>query len=570
VNCTTLHLIIGSLVLNGLTACAQPEDQALAQSPSSQPPDARPVLRPGFDRFTRSVTTQSPEAQQWFDQGLQLLYGFDHAAAVSAFTQATKLDPGCAMAWWGLAYAHGPNIDNPRMTEAQSKAAYDAAQEGLKHVDHVEPAERALMMACSKRFAWPAPQDRTSLDEAFAADMREAWMQFPNDPEISVAYADSLMIQQPHEYWSHKGEPMGHTRQIITILESTLVDWPSHPGANHFLVLAMEGSESPMNAWRSSSLLQELAPGSGHLGHVSSHIFFRMGHYPRAANGNERAIEADRTAYADPQKASGEYRVQMMRHCTALADAAMMEARLETSMGACLRIEEIAGAELSQQQWILIDGLLATKFQVLVRFGKWDEILREPQPAPARFVSRALRHFARGMAYAATSDVPNAKSEVASMVQLMKEIDEQWLIGMHRAQSVLEIAERVLEGRILHCEGKMSAAVSVLQQAANLEDEVVFKSPRGWMMPVRHLLGALHLKAHQFAEAEAVYRADLKVHPHNGWTMLGLRDALMGQGRDAEAEEFAANVPKAWSRADVTPPSSCYLLAVLEGSNSQD
>lgn len=565
-NRTISHIIVAWLVLNVLIACGQPEHQALAQSRSSQPILARPVLRPGFDRFTRSVTTQSPEAQQWFDQGLQLLYGFDHAAAACAFSQATKLDPQCAMAWWGLAYAHGPNIEHPHMTEAQSKAAYDAMQEALKHVDHVEPPERALVTALSKRYTSPAPQDRTSLDEAFAATMREAWMQFPNDPEVSVAYADSLMIQQPHEYWATKGEPIGHTRQIITVLDATLVDWPSHPGANHYLILAMEGSDNPMNAWRSSSLLQELAPGSGHLVHMSSHIFFRMGHYPRAANGNERAIEADRAVYTDAAP-SDEYRVQMMRHCVALADAAMMEARFETSLGACRRIKEIAGADPSKQQLNLIDGLLATKFQVLVRFGKWDEILKEPEPARERLISCAMRHCARVMAHAAQNDVAKATSELSCMGQIVKTLDDQWVIGMHRAQPVLAIAQRVMEGRILHSEGKMTEAVLALQQAANLEDELVFKSPRGWMMPVRHLLGALHLQANQFVEAEAVYRADLNVHPHNGWAMLGLRDALIGQGREAEAKEFAANVPKAWSRGDVQPTSSCYLHASPDGSD---
>ena len=560
------HVPVAALVTCCVAACPASTDSKQATQTATQQTNQEPSLHAGFNNFTRSVTTASAEAQQWFDQGLQLFYGFDRSAAIAAFTQAVKLDPQCAMAWWGLAYAYGPNIDNPRMTPEQSKAAYDAVQMALKHVESAEPAERALVESLVQRYAWPAPENRKHLDEAFATAMREAWMKFPDDPEVSVAYAESLMIQHPHDYWSAEGQPLGFTEQIITILGAILVDWPSHPGANHYYILAVEGSADPMRGWRSSSLLQELVPGSGHLVHISSHIFLRLGHYARAADASERAVEADRAMYAQTPP-SDSYRVQMLRHCAALADAAMTEARLQTAIDACRRIDAIADAEFCKRFLQSVDGLAATRFQVLVRFGKWDKILAEPEVPQEQLISRAMRHYARGAARAAMSDAPNARAELAHLDQMMESVTEDWLIGMHRASAVLPIMRQTLEARILIAENKFDEAVKTLQDAAALEDQIAFKSPRGWMVPVRHVLGALFLHLGRPADAEMEYRADLESHPHNGWAILGLRDALIAQGREADAQEFAAILPKAWARADVTPTSSCILQAPRDHSD---
>lgn len=539
------------------TAIAQSATKAPAQPAASD--SARPGMYEGFSGYSRKVTTSSDEAQRWFDQGIQLLYGFNHDEAIRSFEKAAELDPKCAMAWWGSAYARGLHINNPEMGEEQSKRAYEAAQEALAALEDGEElrVERALVRAVARRYAWPAPEDRRPLDEAYAAAMERVWHRFPDDPDVGALFAESLMNLQPWDLWTAAGAPKGRALEIVAVLERTLARAPNHPGANHFYIHAIEASPWPERGTAAADRLGSLVPGSGHLVHMPSHIYIRTGRYADAAESNERAIKADEAYFAVAPKPDF-YSLYFVHNVHFLAYASMMEGRYQAALGAARKLERQIPPDFLKNYVKIADGFMPTTLHVMIRFGKWEEILNEPEPPEGRLLSRAERHFARAVALAAFGRTAEARKEIERLDSVAAQLDDEWMMGNNSAKEILAIARKMAEGETLFREGKREEAFQRLREAVALEENLVYDEPPGWMQPVRHALGALLIADGRNAEAEAVYRADLARHPKNAWSLLGLRQALERQGKTAEAESLAPEVERAWARADVSPPASCY------------
>jgi len=511
----------------------------------------------GFGGYERSITTSSAEAQEWFNQGIQLLYGYNHDEAIRSFRKAAEVDPDCAMAWWGVAYASGLHINNPEMSRSQSRRAWQAAREARKRLSNASPVEQALIRAVSERYEWPEPADRTRLDEAYADAMEQAWRDFPNDPDVGALFAESLMNLQPWDLWTKNGQPKGRAEEIVEVLERVMAIAPHHPGANHFYIHAVEASLTPERALVAADRLGGLVPGSGHLVHMPSHIYIRTGRYADAVESNERAIAADEAYFATAPEPRF-YSLYFMHNVHFLAFAAMMEGRYETAINAARKIEDQIPEVFLREYTGLADGFMPTALHVMTRFGRWEDVLREPAPEDYRLVSRAQRHYARAVALANLDRTSEAREELRLLRELAPRLDDTWWIGNNTAASVIDIAMKMAEGEILYREGQANRAFAALREAIEFEENLAYDEPPGWMHPVRHALGALLLAENRAEEAVAVYRADLKRLPNNGWSLLGLEQALRQLGRDAEADALAPRVAEAWARADVTPIASCY------------
>ncbi|MEX1041596.1 MAG: hypothetical protein WDZ51_13240 [Pirellulaceae bacterium] len=552
----TMQLWLASVI--AISATQAPLGPTWAQETKTvEPAIDHAHLYPGFDGYSRTVTTESAEARKWFDQGIQLLYGYNHDEAIRSFERAAELDPGCAMAWWGSAYARGLHINNPEMGQEQSEAAYAAAQKALSALDNETPVEQALVKAVAQRYAMPVLEDRQPLDQAYANAMETVWHQFPDDADAGTLFAEALMNLQPWDLWTGELRPKGRVMEIVAILERVMAKHPRHPGANHLYIHAVEASPWPGIGVAAAERLQDLVPGSGHLVHMPSHIFIRVGRYADAAEANERAIAADE-AYFAKAPAPDFYSLYYMHNIHFLAYAAMMEGRYQVAIDAARKINTNIPPDYLEKYAPLADGFTTTALHVLIRFGKWNEILEEPEPQPWRLLSRAERHFARSVAYSALGKTKEAREELTQLDAVAKDLTDEWKMGNNSAEEVVAIARTMAEGELAYREGRHEEAFDLLREAVQMEESLTYDEPPGWMQPVRHALGALLLAEDRYAEAEEVYRADLVRHPNNAWALLGLEQSLQKQEKAAQAEALAEQVKKAWSRADVKPVASCY------------
>lgn len=535
-----LALLLAALIL--LTGCQAPlQDGQYA----------------GFGNYERPIQTDSEDAQAFFNQGMQLLYGFNHDEAIRSFEKAAENDPASPMPYWGIAYANGININDPAMTEQRSTNARAAADEALKRIDKATPVEAALIRAVDKRYKLPIPEDRKPLDQAYADAMGKAYKQFPNDPDIGPLYAESLMNLQPWDYWDDAGKPKGRIEEIVQVLETTFKAYPSHPGANHFYIHAVEASNNPDRAVPAAERLVDLVPGSGHLVHMPSHIFIRVGRYADAASSNIDAIAADR-AYFKRAPAPTMYAVYYAHNMHFLAFASMMSGQYEQAMRAARDLE----AEMPEESLCafapLIEGIMPTTLHVMIRFGKWEEILEEPEYPEYRLVSTAVRYYARSIACSALGRTKQARQELEAFKIAAAAIPDEWFVFNNQVSTVMPIAHAMIEGELLYREGKTDEAFAILRKGIKAEDALVYDEPPGWMLPVRHALGALLMGDGRAEEAEAVYREDLKRNRNNGWALIGLQASLNAQGKTKEAMTLSMAIQAAWADADVKPSSSCF------------
>jgi tetratricopeptide (TPR) repeat protein len=519
---------------------------------------ARPPLFEGLGNHRRAVTTSSPEAQRYFDQGLVWAFAFNHDEAIRSFDEAARLDPDCAMAYWGIALCHGPHINNPVMPEARSKAAWEALEKALAKRGKASPVERALIEALARRYADPAPQDRVPLDQAYAAAMKEVWSANRGDADIGHLYAESLMDLQPWDLWEKDGKPKGNTLEILAVLEAAISADPAHPGANHLYIHAVEASPFPAKGVPSADRLRDSVPGAGHLVHMPSHIDVQVGEWAKAAAANEKAIEADRR-YREVSPRQEFYRVYMAHNHHFLAFASMMRGRSAEALRAAR--EMIAGvpAEFGAANAALVDPYLGIAIESLMRFGRWDDVLGEPEP-PAIFpISRAKRLFARAAALGAKGLAAEARAEQAKFREAAAKVPAEAMMAINPAPKVLRIADLMLEGELLFREGRIDDSVKSLAEAVALEDELQYMEPPDWIQPVRHTLGAVLLKAGRVEEAEAVYRKDLEVWPENGWSLFGLWKCLEARGSD-EAADAKRRFDRTWAGADCEICATCLCV----------
>jgi tetratricopeptide (TPR) repeat protein len=500
------------------------------------------------------VTTESGRAQLFINQGLNLAYGFNHAEAGRAFREAARLDPDCAMAFWGQALVLGPNINAP-MASKDEPRAFALVQKAVSLKATASPREQAYIEALARRYTGN-PEDRAANDKAYADAMRSLHKQFPGDLDAAALFAESMMDLRPWDYWMRDGSPYPGTAEIEEALQAVLERNPDHPGAVHFWIHLMEPI-TPERAEDAADRLRQLVPGAGHLVHMPSHIYVRVGRYQDAVQANLRATKADED-YITQCRIQGFYPVSYYPHNihflwfaqTMLGQSgpAIQNARKVASK---LTPEILEGAPLLQ-------FFAAVPYEALVRFGKWDEILREPPPGYEGPLVVGFWHFARGMAFSGKQDFESASSELDKVRKLAgdPEVAKTILWSPNSVGQLLNISIAVLEGDMAARQGDYARAIPSLDRAVRLEDGLAYIEPPDWGLPTRHMLGAVLLEAGRPAEAETVYWEDLRRNPENGWALFGLRQALRAQKKDEAADAIAARWRTAWPNPDFTMTST--------------
>lgn len=532
---------------------AGPPEPAPDDDPARQVP-----FFEGLGSHRRAVTTDSPLAQRYFDQGLAFLHAFNHDEAIRSFQEAARLDPECAMAHWAIALACGPHINNPVVPEARAELAWKELGLARQHAAGGTAAEQALIEALGHRYAHPQPADRTPLDRAYAAAMKKVWEAFSEDADIGAFYAEALMDLRPWDLWTPDGKPQPGTEEVVSVLESVLRLAPFHPLANHLYIHAVEASPNPERAEEAAGRLRDLQPGLGHNTHMPSHIDVLLGRWHQAIEANEKAILADLVYRETSPQKPGFLRLYMAHNRHMLAYAALMTGQSGLALSHIRAMVAEMPKDWLREHAFFADAFAAAPYEVLVRFGRWEEILAQPRPEGFLPFSIALHHASRGVARAALGNPGAARQEQAAFEKARDSVPPEWVAGINPAARVLQLVTHMVEGEILYREGEAGRAVEELRRAVEVEDELRYDEPPGWILPVRHALGATLMQERRFAEAETVYREDLKRRPENGWSLFGLAESLSLQGRAEEAKPILERFERVWSKADVRIRSSCF------------
>jgi len=519
--------------------------------------DGPPPLYDNLGTHHQKITTASAEAQAYFDQGLRLVYAFNYDEARRAFREAARRDGDCAMCYWGVALTYGSNYNSPTDAERE-RGAGEAIQTARANLGRATDREQAIIEALAVRHSPDAKGDRAALDRAYAAAMREVSRRFPDDLDAATLFADALMNLRPWHLWTEDGKPAPDTEEIVHTLERVLAAAPNHPGANHLYIHAVEASPDPGRATAAADRLGPLMPGAGHLVHMPSHIYLRVGRYADAVTANERAVAADR-AYFKKSQSSPAYRMGYYPHnIDFIWLAASMEGRSADTIRAAREFRAAVPAEMVRTMPEMETGPAAPYF-ALARFGRWTEILQEKAPAAGQFYVMGAWHYSRGLAFAATGRAGQARAELTALRNLAARVPrDRTIAGFFKQADMLQLAGDTLAGEIAARGGDTTTAVRYFSEAIRAQDGHWFTEPPPWYFPVRQALGAALLEGGRPAEAEAVYRADLNRNPLNGWSLFGLAQSLHAQDRPAEASIVELRFQRAWAGADVTLTASRF------------
>lgn len=557
-----LFLVPGSPALADDAAGDQNESPRPGSISQETPKQAEAPLLVGITVHRRPVTTDSEPARRYFQQGLNLMYAFNHDEAIRSFQQATRFDSKCAMAWWGIALANGPHINNPVMDEPRSIAAWKALEKARANSGGGTPVEQSLINALAQRYAANPAENiaqREALNKAYAEAMQRVRAEYPDDTDVAVLCAEALMDLRPWDLWSHEGEPRPETPQVLALLEGVFVKQPNHPGANHLYIHAVEASRNPEKAVAAANRLRTLMPGSGHMVHMPAHIDVRTGRWSQAADQNARAIQVD-AAYRKASPQQGFYRLYMLHNHHFLSYAAMMEGRKQVALRAARDMLSSIPSEFLDHSAALADPYLSIEYQVLIRFGGWDELLALPAPREDLPITTAMWRFGLATALAAKGDVAAAEREQVRFRGAVEAVPEDAMGAVNPARDILKVGEHTLAGEIAFQQGDVDAAVAELNKAISAEAGLRYMEPPEWIQPVRHSLGAVLVAAKRWKEAEQVYRADLAQWPENGWSLFGLAQCLEAQGDAAEAKKVTVRFRDAWARADTQIESTCLCV----------
>lgn len=500
------------------------------------------------------ITTSSTTVQRYFDQGLILTFGFNHAEAARSFRQAYRLDPNCAMCYWGEALVLGPNINAP-MEPGTVPQAHESAQKALSLKDSVSAKEQALIEALSKRYEQPAPKDRTPLDQAYASAMRNVAQRFPDDAVIASLFAEALMDLHPWDFWTRQGEAQPWTAEIVSTLEHALKIDSNNPLANHLYIHALEASPFAEKALPSARRLPSLVPGSGHLVHMPAHIYIRTGRYRDAILANQQAVKIDH-GYLSHNHAESIYTLAYVPHNHHFLWAAAIKtgrkaladkAAKDTAAAVKPEMLRAPGLDGTLQHFSLIP--LYTQ----ALFGDWKAILQEPAPVADLLYPKGIWHYARGLALLRTGQADRAKQELALLDKIIADpaIAELAVFDLNPVSALLRIGSNILQGELAASNKDFDKAAEHLKQAIALEDGLNYTEPKDWYLPPRQVLGAILLEAGRPQSAELVYREDLRHHPQNGWSLFGLAQSLREQRKNREADEIDSQFRHVWAEADV-------------------
>ena len=507
--------------------------------------------------FHRRVGTNSPEAQAYFDQGMRLLWAFNHDEATRSFAKAAALDPQCAICYWGVSLTVGPNYNLQIMAESRAAVAWEALQQAQQHAGQATPVEQALIQALAKRYPNAQPLDPSNggpVLVAYAEAMKAAAQRFPDDLDIQVMTAEAMMNIHAWKLWSLDGAPAPGTEEIVAILEKVLAKDPQHPGANHYYIHAVEASPNPGKGVAAAERLPGMMPAAGHLEHMPAHIMQPNGRYEDAAEANRKGVAAD-LAYFAMTKPLDYYVMYTAHNYQFLAFSAAMEGRLAETTEAVRQSRALVSDDmLLAMPGSGMDWYVAELYPAMVRFGLWDDILGEPEPNPKLIGLRGAYLWAKTTALAAKIRSDEAKAQLAELEKLA--IDDS--AGLYRVKDVLAVAVLTANARIALAETKLNDAITILREAAAKEDRLAYSEPADWFFPVRHILGAVLIQNGRAKDAETVYVEDLKRNPGNGWALYGLAQSLKTQARNADAAVVQQQFDTAWKNADVKLAASAF------------
>lgn len=534
------HLFFAILLLFPIAVFGQ-HSHAPAQ------PSTPVTLEAGLGDINHPVTTNNPEAQKFFNQGLSYLYGFNHEEAVKSFKQALQLDPNLAMGYWGIALAMGSNYNVPADGPALLQA-YSNLQKAIELAPKASDNERAYINALSKRYSADVQVDQHKLAVDYKNAMGELSKNYPDDLDAATLYAESMMNLRPWKLWTSDGKPAEDTLEIVAVLESVLRRNPNHPGANHYYIHAVEASNNAERGLPSADRLGKIAPNAGHLVHMPSHIYNRTGDYAEAAQSNVDAIAVDK-AYIAKSGNQGLYPNMYTNHnIHFLAAANAMKGRYADSIKAARELEGNVKPALKVMP--MLEMFYPYPLVSLTRFGKWDEVLKEPQPDASLKITNGFWHFARGSAYAGTKQTAKAEAELAALRAVEKSLTPEVRMFSNAASDVLKVADFTLEGKIALARGDKTAAIDSLTKAVAAEDATYYAEPSDWDLPTREVLGGALLLTGDAVAAEKVFRAELEKHPRNGRALFGLAQSLRKQGKESPARMVEVEFDRAWKDAD--------------------
>ncbi len=562
---TLFRRMLGRGLAAGFAAAALAARPGLAQESDHEQPHhhaagmptvtevgATVPLYDNLGTLSHKVSTGSADAQRYFDQGLRLTYAFNHEEAIASYTQATRADPACAMCWWGIAYAMGPNINAP-MDTAAYRPAYAAIQRAVKLAPKATPYEREMIQAMAKRYGPGPVADRAPLDSAYAKAMKAVAKKYPDDPEAQTLYAEAQMDLSPWNYWEGRGtRARPGTEHVVTTLERTLKKYPEHLGACHFYIHIVEASTTPGRALPCADRMAQQIPGAGHLVHMPSHIYMRVGYYDRVVHHNHDAVAADQ-AYVQDRKPKGFYQFMYYPHNWHMLWYGLIQlGRGSEAIHASRELVKVVPVDVVKTAPPL-EYFFPAPYWSLVRFGKYDEMLAEPAPHASLKYATAMWRYGRGLALVAKGRPADAAVELDSVAAAVAATPKEAPAGINSQKKLLALAERHLAGKVAVAKGDTAAAIRALEQAIGHEDELLYDEPPAWYHPIRQELAAIHLALGHAPVAEKLYREDLVHFPNNGWSLYGLARSLEAQKKSAEAAQVDAQYRKWWDKADVKP-----------------
>jgi tetratricopeptide (TPR) repeat protein len=547
---TRLRITLGLclLVISGTGRLAGQEHQHPPGQPTSDT-GATP-LYDNLGTLHKDITTESEVTQKYFDQGLRLIYAFNHDEAIKSFQEGLKRDSTCAMCYWGIAYALGPNINLP-MDTSKVAPAWDAMHKAVRYSVAVTPKERAFIDALAKRYSGDPTASRPALDSAWARAIGKVSRLYPDDDDAATLYAEALMDLRPWNYWTNGGKARApSTMEQLRVAERVVQRNPDHPGACHYYIHAIEASNEAYKALPCAQRLGSLMPGAGHLVHMPTHIYIKLGQWELAAEHNAHAVQADEH-YISERHPTGVYPMGYYPHnFHVMWYALQMLGRSEAALDAARNIVQKVPADVMRQV-PPFEGYAPTFLYTLARFSRWDDILKQPAPPSDLRYATAAWHYVRALAHTAEGKPDSAAVERDSLVVITLAMPADKIVGQNSAKAVLQVAVRHLAGEMAARAGRTNLAVEQLGKAVSLEDELIYDEPPDWYMPIRQRLGAVLLAAGRSRQAEKVFRADLVHRPENGWSLYGLAQSLKAQNRSHEATQIEQRFEKAWKTADV-------------------
>ena len=542
------HSLIILLVLISFWGCS---NETLKQAP----------LFKNLGTLEYNVTTNSELAQKYFNQGLILAYGFNHEEAFRSFEEVARLDTNCAMAYWGMAYVLGPNINLP-MDVGVIHTAYEAIQKAISLLDNETQKEKDIIIALSRRYSNQQMEDRTPLDQAYSDAMREIVKNYPDDLDAATMFAESIMDLHPWDYWMKDGTPQAWTPEILSVLESVIKRNPGHMGANHLYIHSVEASKNPERGLVSADKLRYLVPGAGHLVHMPAHIYIRTGNYHEGSLANIRAVKSDEE-YITQCNQQGFYPLAYYPHnYHFLWATATLEGDSKTAIDAAIKTsQKPPDSLLNVCGYQTLQHFAVIPLYAYVTFGKWDDILNHPKPQDERPYMQSVWHYARAMAFIAKNNLVKAEKELVTLEEMRnnKNIENLSIWGINSAGNLIKIAYEVTKGELEAKKKNFTDAISHLRKAVELEDELRYDEPPTWFYPCRQNLGAVLIQAEKYVEAEKVYRENLSEIPNNGWALFGLEQSLIKQNKMEEANEVEMKFQEAWKHSDIHLTSSRIL-----------